>query len=120
MRPFWLASMGPRSIDRGIIIGGTRYAVAEGQLQWGRDRSIAELVAGWAGCRIASRFNGAAIDRSRNCRRELAHVPPARLQWGRDRSIAELAEHEHAGEMAELQWGRDRSIAEFRPPCWLP
>ncbi len=61
-----IASMGPRSIDRGI---GSEYEYlvpTHATLQWGRDLSIAEL-------RLSARshdsmlgFNGAAIYRSRN------------------------------------------------------
>ena len=60
------ASMGPRSLDRGIF--GRAHAAA--YISWG--------------------FNGAAISRSRN-----PHMPASRirrceeLQWGRDLSIAE-------------------------------
>src|SRR5438552_476887 len=59
------ASMGPRSIDRGNMIAWLR-ALLRLPLQWGRDRSIAEI---WNASSVATAFgpgfNGAAIDRSR-------------------------------------------------------
>src|SRR5581483_11729112 len=109
--------MGPRSIDRGngwvyldperltarfngAAIDRSRKSVVSsgsclrggGPLQWGRDRSIAEILA---------------------TRR--ARAPRRPLQWGRDRSIAEIRMTEMvASGVSELQWGRDRSIAEMR------
>src|SRR5438309_187760 len=59
------ASMGPRSIDRGT----DRYRLARYvvfALQWGRDRSIAELDSLTFRSGQPGSFNGAAIDRSRN------------------------------------------------------
>src|SRR5438876_262188 len=81
--------MGPRSIDRGIwpprsivfwatlLQWGRDRSLAElsspritppawMKLQWGRDRSIAELSRRLASNSVLSGFNGAAIDRSRN------------------------------------------------------
>ena len=60
-----LASMGPRSIDRGKRTSRARRR-QDHELQWGRDRSIAESVTGAS-----------------------AHATSGMLQWGRDRSIAE-------------------------------
>src|SRR5258707_1008606 len=59
------ASRGPRSIDRGTGRCGVEPA-AETELQWGRDRSIEELCNVEFDPRFTYRFNGAAIDRSRN------------------------------------------------------
>src|SRR2546425_1226066 len=59
------ASMGPRSIDRGIWAWAARGRAAL-RLQWGRDRSIAELLVLALDVFHLKRFNGAAIDRSRN------------------------------------------------------
>src|SRR5205809_194322 len=78
-----------RSIAELRLQTGTFRALAS--LQWGRDRSIAELRnADWQAHR-QDRFNGAAIDRSRNCGLgERTQNGSVLLQWGRDRSIAEL------------------------------
>src|SRR3989442_1749129 len=108
------ASMGPRSIDRGTTASSPASDAAR-ELQWGRDRSIAEL--------SATAFYLADY---------------SKFQWGRDRSIAELIRASAAllrmsgASMAPrsidrgtikdipyrwannlLQWGRDRSIAEL-------
>ena len=58
--------MGPRSIDRGIVLTLPRQTAIE-LLQWGRDQLIAELGLGTVSVRTM-----------------------ARLQWGRDQLIAEL------------------------------
>src|SRR5260221_688164 len=57
-------SMGPRSIDRGNKAVLDRKPGRPRLLQWGRDRSIAEITP-YADRRIrsAANFNGAAIDR---------------------------------------------------------
>src|SRR5579884_2041966 len=60
-------------------------------LQWGRDRSVAEM----------SDPAGET-------------VPPRGLQWGRDRSVAEMPMAVFASSGTQgLQWGRDRSVAEI-------
>src|SRR5437660_1179489 len=62
-------------------------------LQWGRDRMIAELLP-----------------------RRGKEKPQRILQWGRDRMIAELrGSGAPSGGTGTLQWGRDRMIAEFSP-----
>ena len=109
------ASMGPRSLDRGIPGGsgqrnataallqwGRDLSIAESasrpsassswtSLQWGRDLSIAESRPAKSVSRSQARcFNGAAISRSRNLTgRESRCWTLAGLQWGRDLSIAE-------------------------------
>ena len=60
------ASMGPRSIDRGISVSRLRTA-APSALQWGRDQLIAEFV------RLTWYWRSASW-----------------LQWGRDQLIAEF------------------------------
>ena len=67
-----LASMGPRSLDRGIVESAEIIQDAN-QLQWGRDLSIAESPRSdrTAPCARAG-FNGAAISRSRNLYQLLA------------------------------------------------
>src|SRR5579871_5235941 len=60
------ASMGPRSIDRGILVRSPA-AFSARSLQWGRDQLIAELWSALAG--------------------KEGKFP---LQWGRDQLIAEL------------------------------
>jgi len=62
-----VASMGPRSIDRGNAAEVRRPRVQHPSLQWGRDRLIAEII---------GVFSGAATGSA--------------LQWGRDRLIAEI------------------------------
>src|SRR5947208_3441526 len=107
-------------------------------LQWGRDRSIAELPPEpGTPFRELRCFNGAAIDRARKYagvwrmkrlrkasmgprsidrgtnRKGLVGIGRVLLQWGRDRSIAELTAGDSRWEgISALQWGRDRSIAE--------
>src|SRR5579875_3907972 len=68
------------------------FGSSEGDLQWGRDLSIAEM-----GRRDGSEavnavlFNGAAISRSRKCVLTPQQGASAiHLQWGRDLSIAEI------------------------------
>src|SRR4051794_13695790 len=86
--------MGPRSIDRGNLTLRPPLLSCVHWLQWGRDRSIAEMS---------------------SCRPRTPSISP--LQWGRDRSIAEIipARPRSGGQQRELQWGRDRSIAEIAP-----
>src|SRR5579875_353980 len=61
-------------------------------LQWGRDRSVAEIPRG----RGETRGHGVA------------------LQWGRDRSVAEMRRRAATARATVwLQWGRDRSVAEI-------
>jgi hypothetical protein len=110
------ASMRPRSLDRGNKPGFRGSPTAK-MLQWGRDLSIAEM-RGWsrrAGT-SPSRFNGAAISRSRKSYRgDPSQAEGAMLQWGRDLSIAEIAERVGNPQISRLlQWGRDLSIAEIR------
>src|SRR5436309_571080 len=61
------------------------------ELQWGRDRSVAECVGD--------------VGRTSRC---------WQLQWGRDRSVAEWLGCDSTLESRKLrpQWGRDRSVAE--------
>ena len=74
------ASMGPRSADRGNskTVNAERPEV---QLQWGRDQQIAEMgrSAWWRW--DTSRFNGAAISRSRKylCAEIAGPTPPASM-----------------------------------------
>src|SRR5579883_3095668 len=61
-------------------------------LQWGCDRSVAEIPRG----RGETRGHGVA------------------LQWGRDRSVAEMRRRAATARATVwLQWGRDRSVAEI-------
>src|SRR6266576_1813044 len=62
-----VASMGPRSNDRGNEICGSRCAASSARLQWGRDQMIAEMSTQSSG-------TGASL----------------LLQWGRDQMIAEI------------------------------
>src|SRR5579883_1336244 len=138
------ASMGPRPIGRGNSPPMTAYlryrrsrlqwgrdrSVAEialstaldgtrdKELQWGRDRSVAEIRGRGAWVRQGmAGFNGAATDRSRKLPPSPAQPPRSgMLQWGRDRSVAEMHPRSHGAPRGEpsLQWGRDRSVAEMR------
>ncbi len=85
-------------------------------LQWGRDLSIAELSVGPSRSRCTSRFNGAAIYRSRNCldqRHGVLRIIDASMgPRSIDRGI-ESAAASRASDSAALQWGRDLSIAEL-------
>src|SRR5579885_2508005 len=111
-----LASMGPRPIGRGNTMGEVPILLA-GPLQWGRDRSVAEI-----------------LEEAFRITREVE------LQWGRDRSVAEIQGPPDGGKLllgpasmgprpigrgnrppatrvggrwCRLQWGRDRSVAEM-------
>src|SRR5579883_744243 len=139
------ASMGPRPIGRGNSPPMTAYlryrrsrlqwgrdrSVAEialstaldgtrdKELQWGRDRSVAEIRGRGAWVRQGmAGFNGAATDRSRKLPPSPAQPPRSgMLQWGRDRSVAEmrLSSLPPQPPGGTLQWGRDRSVAEMHP-----
>src|SRR5258706_5466 len=85
------ALMGPRSIDSGNISDGGITPPWLSELQWGRDRSIAEIRGLVQPADYMRRFNGAAIDRSRKYAAAAGGLPIlGALQWGRDRSIAEM------------------------------
>ena len=82
--------MGPRSIDRGIVLDEL-HCSAVTWLQWGRDQLIAEFY-----------------------RAEFADPTGALLQWGRDQLIAELLlKLRDLRVLVGLQWGRDQLIAEL-------
>src|SRR5579883_3244133 len=139
------ASMGPRPIGRGNSPPMTAYLrYRRSRLQWGRDRSVAEIQRrprrtrrdgecfnGAATDRSrklpsalpstgqgTAGFNGAATDRSRKLPPSPAQPPRSgMLQWGRDRSVAEmrLSSLPPQPPGGTLQWGRDRSVAEMHP-----
>ena len=93
-----LASMGPRSFNRGNCQPVSRREGGPRRLQWGRGLSTAEI--------------------------SIVHSLPSlvgrALQWGRGLSTAEMAQVDAGGEEAQqLQWGRGLSTAEitiFIPP----
>src|SRR5579884_430267 len=87
------ASMGPRPIGRGNSPERSRSRRTRGTLQWGRDRSVAEILADPGSLARGRRgFNGAATDRSRKSELVLMQqIEAVGLQWGRDRSVAEIA-----------------------------
>src|SRR5579884_668419 len=110
------ASMGPRPIGRGNSPLWARRGIPMAKLQWGRDRSVAEILAlheapgpvahASMGPRPIGRGN-VRIPRGRG------GAPPW-LQWGRDRSVAEIIPKLDGRLRADLlQWGRDRSVAEM-------
>src|SRR5579884_4294002 len=134
------ASMGPRPIGRGN--GGDLAGTYPNPsvLQWGRDRSVAEIPRHSLEGHRSVGFNGAATDRSRklNCclpvsveggaasmgprpigrgnspERSRSRTTGGALQWGRDRSVAEMRGNgERLRRRGRLQWGRDRSVAEI-------
>src|SRR5579885_2081766 len=92
-----MASMGPRSNDRGNLVGDYRTG-DQNPLQWGRDQMIAEMLAG--------------VD---------FVISTNVLQWGRDQMIAEIYAACRAGaDLNWLQWGRDQMMAEIAkesPAC---
>ena len=109
------ASMGPRSADRGNTAAGSGGTGAC-WLQWGRDQQIAEMLRRCLRPRFPPCFNGAAISRSRKWDRTKSRVLQAgRLQWGRDQQIAEIIPQGWTLTSAALtlQWGRDQQIAEM-------
>jgi len=83
--------MGPRLFSRGNIRKqGTNSLL--NVLQWGRDSSVAEMVA-------LLEFD-----------RTLIGI----LQWGRDSSVAEITAYLKTSDKTNhLQWGRDSSVAEI-------
>jgi len=69
----------------------TLSAATDGELQWGRGLSTAEMLYCFAACRLA-----------------------LMLQWGRGLSTAEIrAAAAQLAEVTELQWGRGLSTAEI-------
>src|ERR1041385_8760736 len=86
-----IASMGPRSRERGKPLEKLSFTEANGGLQWGRAHVSAEsTLIRWPG------------NRSR-----------AGLQWGRAHVSAERAEREAGNDgIRELQWGRAHVSAE--------
>src|SRR5579883_799459 len=116
------ASMGPRPIGRGNSAPPSTYTTRRRVLQWGRDRSVAEIALStaldgtrdkelqWGRDRSVAEirgrgawvrqgmagFNGAATDRSRKLPPSPAQPPRSgMLQWGRDRSVAEMHPRSH-------------------------
>src|SRR5436309_1142878 len=90
--------------------GGEKAHVAVA-LQWGRDRSIAELRSQLQRQTPLRGFNGAAIDRSRKSqtRRQGSRSPSASMgPRSIDRGNGAFVHDETAA--LSLQWGRDRSI----------
>src|SRR5579885_3576822 len=97
------ASMGPRPIGRGNVTDTVQYLTGPGPLQWGRDRSVAEIhkVYGHAGAEEAC-FNGAATDRSRKYtkstdtrgRKRHASMGPRPIGRGNPRIVLRQAHHE--------------------------
>src|SRR5438552_747461 len=109
---YLVASMGPRSIDRGNVGDGTNtYCIT--RLRWGRDRSIAEISHGDWRLPSAWCFDGAAIDRSRKYAQR-AQVPTRGSASMGPRSIdrGNVQGVNAAQTKSWLRWGRDRSIAE--------
>src|SRR5581483_1340675 len=109
------ASMGPRPIGRGNPSAAAPSS-ASAALQWGRDRSVAEmLVRDEAPGPVAHASMGPRPIGRGNVRipRGRGGAPPW-LQWGRDRSVAEIIPKLDGRLRADLlQWGRDRSVAEM-------
>ena len=109
------ASMGPRPRGRGIWTLTNAHATAQIELQWGRDRAVAELRNGSQRRAGSKRFNGAATARSRN-------YGPA-MTWNAPRPLASMGPRPRGRgippdsattpKTPELQWGRDRAVAEF-------
>ena len=111
-----LASMGPRSRDRGNVLCGFQAFVKPPDSMGTRSRdrgngdgldAIEALLDGFNGAAVARprkwsacdgvesvtiRFNGAAVARPRKCEREYRiDNSVARLQWGRGRATAEIS-----------------------------
>ncbi len=88
----WTASMGPRSIDRGIATF-SHATLQHSSLQWGRDLSIAEF-RGQARPKnppTRASMGPRSIDRGIHVLGYTAEEVDRLLQWGRDLSIAELS-----------------------------
>src|SRR5579884_3603679 len=87
-------------------------------LQWGRDRSVAEILGNSWGWTVDFRgFNGAATDRSRKLRYRVdGFVEFIDASMG-PRPIGRgnsPSESDTHAPAPPLQWGRDRSVAEIR------
>src|SRR5579884_2767892 len=112
-----IASMGPRSCERGNA-PGARWARWNGRSFNGaalvRARKFAQSR---PGCLPEHGFNGAALVRARKWDGKGARVSfVAWLQWGRARASAEItSENFNDIYHSELQWGRARASAEIRP-----
>src|SRR5579884_951060 len=136
------ASMGPRPIGRGNSPLWARRGIPMAKLQWGRDRSVAEILPLLRRRRPPRRFNGAATDRSRKCantararrRPAVASMGPRPIGRGNHsearraaaRGLASMGPRPigrgnvriprgRGGAPPWLQWGRDRSVAEILP-----
>src|SRR5579885_556909 len=83
--------MGPRSTDRGNVRNDECSFCMRIQLQWGRDRLIAEIWRRGRGTKWpdAASMGPRSTDRG-NVVDPNVIVPPSALQWGRDRLIAEI------------------------------
>jgi len=131
-----LASMGPRSHDRGIATAPS-HAPAMMRLQWGRGRTTAESARSATTTSAWTGFNGAAVARPRNRRGDRSRLPVGRASMGprsHDRGImpgrrncaprcrfngAAVARPRNRARVEvgdapvyELQWGRGRMTAE--------
>jgi hypothetical protein len=100
----WFAELNPGNG------GGTTIT----RLQWGRDQLIAEFKGSLSSPQDWYRFNGAAINWSRNCHHDARGAVRLLASMGprsTDRGIHPFTEAERY--LAELQWGRDQLIAEL-------
>ena len=111
-----LASMGPRSFNRGNAGVMMALPASDERLQWGRGLSTAEMgVHALRRTPANSSFNGAAVFQPRKSSPAGAARSVGELQWGRGLSTAEIE-----------SWGRPRpqclsfnGAAVFQPRKWL-
>src|SRR5581483_5112995 len=92
-------------------------ATSSVRLQWGRDRSVAEIPPAGDPCprTVCASMGPRPIGRGNALVPCLLGPSGAGLQWGRDRSVAEIRKVQALRLRLDglLQWGRDRSVAEM-------
>src|SRR5579884_2274709 len=105
--------------DRSVAEIQRTYATSRSAfvLQWGRDRSVAEINKFGSEHWFDDGFNGAATDRSRKYPPRPKPVHPGLASMG-PRPIGRgnpRKEEYQCRNAYGLQWGRDRSVAEIHP-----
>ena len=137
------ASMGPRLFSRGNWSHDAKACSLDGELQWGRGSSAAEIsssASGEQGARTPASMGPRLFSRGNAAVREASDKGSAALQWGRGSSAAEITlslwmvnslHFSFNGAAAlqprksgvrwprqprpkQLQWGRGSSAAEMR------
>src|SRR5579875_1766564 len=87
-----IASMGPRSGDRGNLLLDLDEYMRPAPLQWGRDLVIAEMriTPPWGCAKLPASMGPRSGDRGNQPGSRRPHLGKCGLQWGRDLVIAEM------------------------------